>query len=297
MLVIINHKAAAGKALKKWEIFSKHFDWSVDIPIVKYPQDIKEFDSIINESIKSGESTFVAAGGDGTVNTLLNKLIENSNDLIFTLAAVGIGSSNDFHKPFNNTLLNIPYKLDYLNAEYWDIGSISTNLEHKYFIINSSIGITADANAYFNSNKKIILLLKKCSSKLAILYSAIKTILSFRPIILDITIDGKSYSNIRVANIGIVKNTHFSGDFSYSEKFDYSDGLFQLFIIEFTNRFNLIKILQQLSKPKQEIIKGIKCKKIDICSKVDFNIEYDGEIIKSNHVIFQIKQNKIKVCK
>ncbi len=297
MLVIINHKAAAGNAIKKWEVFSKQFDWCNDIPIVKQVRNIQDYDSIINEYINSGEKTFAAAGGDGTVNLLMNKLIERTGSEIFTLAAVGIGSSNDFHKPFNNILFNIPYKLDYKNAEYWDIGSIHTNLEHKYFIINSSIGITADANAYFNSNKKIINLLKRISCKIAILYAAIRTILRFKPIFIDITIDGRKFSNIKAANIGIVKNTHFSGDFSYSENFDYTDGMFQVYIIEYSNKFNLINTLKKLSKPNQKLIKGIKGKDIEIVSNSDFNIEYDGEIIKSNQVKFQIIQNKIKVCR
>jgi diacylglycerol kinase family enzyme len=54
--------------------------------------------------LERGETDFVAAGGDGTVNAVVSALVENASpDALrrIRLGAVGLGSSNDFHKPLS----------------------------------------------------------------------------------------------------------------------------------------------------------------------------------------------------
>ena len=70
------------------------------------------------------------------------------------LGAIGLGSSNDFHKPFNgNNGLNghVPLRLDYHHTTEHNIDRVDFLDEHhlwqrKYFVINCSIGIIAYAN-------------------------------------------------------------------------------------------------------------------------------------------------------
>ena len=56
----------------------------------------------IAAALASGVRTFVAAGGDGTVGALADAVVESRGSIALpdiTLGAIGLGSSNDFHKP------------------------------------------------------------------------------------------------------------------------------------------------------------------------------------------------------
>ena len=84
----------------------------------------------ISNAILKGERKFIAAGGDGTINYLLNEILSNPSKTIIDeiqIGAIGLGSSNDFHKPmYSSRLINgIPCKVDFTNTEERDIGCIT----------------------------------------------------------------------------------------------------------------------------------------------------------------------------
>ena len=79
--------------------------------------------------MRSGKTDFVIAGGDGSINYFLNSCIQllGPNELAqIKLGAVGIGSSNDFHKPFEkqNILGSIPFKVNFNQTARRDVGCI-----------------------------------------------------------------------------------------------------------------------------------------------------------------------------
>src|SRR5437016_2873987 len=96
-LVVLNPNAHGGRARQLWHRITRPAGWTVVD---------RDYSGAVSSAVHNGERSFVAAGGDGTVNALLNAIVacENRPPLEeFTLGAVGLGSSNDFHKPGAHT--------------------------------------------------------------------------------------------------------------------------------------------------------------------------------------------------
>ena len=302
MVIVLNTTACGGKALHKWNQVKDHFSDS-EITILFTNENV--FATRLHESIKNGETQFVAAGGDGTINHLLNSLIRIATpDQLknITIGAIGIGSSNDFHKPFYSKIEEIPVCVDFQNAYYRDVGFITCDSDkgkvEKYFLINASVGITAEANNLFNTPNSILRNLKRISTKSVILYSAIKTLMNYKNLFAKIYIDGNCFDT-SITNLGITKNSHFSGDFCYDSPVDYTSGKFDVHLAHDMNRFEVLNLMKALTSncfSKLDKTKSWKAETLIIKSDEDFLVDYDGEILITNQVEFRVLNNFIKVC-
>lgn len=302
MVILLNTICCGGKGLEKWNQIKNHI---LNSGTAVFRTNENGLIPKLKEYIEKGETHFVAAGGDGTVNYLLNILVEIAAvDQLkkITLGAIGIGSSNDFHKPFCSKIEGISVCIDFQNADYRDVGLITcetTNGEiEKYFLINASVGITAHANYLFNNSDSILSNLKRVSTKSAILYAAIKTILAYKNLTANITINRENFTTA-ITNLGITKNPHFSGDFCYDSPTDYTNGKFNVHLAYHMNKFEIVNLMKALIKGSFSKLKKTKSWQTDsikIISKNKFAVEFDGEVVITNKVEFKILNKYIKVC-
>ncbi len=307
MFLLLNTRAYGGNALKKWDRIKN------SLPIVEFEAGHK-VDKNSNENldisnaILNGERNFIAAGGDGTINYLLNEILSYPSKTIIDeiqIGTIGLGSSNDFHKPiYSSRLINgIPCKIDFTHTEERDVGCITyvhneKKLE-KYFLVNASIGVTAEANYFFNHPDFILKLFKRMNTRAAIIYSAMHTIMRYKNIELEM-IDSKNDSKIfRVANLAITKSPYISGDLKLNYTPNYKNGLLNIHLLGDTTKFELIKILHQLHTNKVDstnIFNSSQSSSILIKAEKPFKVEFDGEIIRSNCARFSLLKKRIRVC-
>lgn len=308
MNIILNPSAAGGRSEKKWKsikdfIFKKFSDVKVF-----YTNKNGSIENIILSSIKTGDYKYIIAGGDGTVNYFVNKMMEvlNENEVKnIKIGVVGIGSSNDFCKPFNpESFINkIPCKINFDNTELRDVGCISykddEKMKAKYFLLNASLGVTAEANYLFNNPDFILKSLKKHFTKPAILYAAAKTIFTHENFDAKITFSFKEAYLFSISNLSIIKSPHFSGDLSYSKDANYQNGLFNIYLTHSMDKFDLINLLLSLNRkifPKNEKTKQGNASWLRITSQKVFPIEFDGEIIKTNYAEFSVLNKYLNIC-
>ncbi|MCH8034550.1 MAG: hypothetical protein IH950_12450 [Bacteroidetes bacterium] len=307
MFLVLNTFASGGKALKKWDRIKN------SLPIVEFEAghkvDKNSHENLdISNAILNGERKFIAAGGDGTINYLLNEILSNPSKTIIDeiqIGAIGLGSSNDFHKPMNSSRIinGIPCKIDFTNTAERDIGCITyvhnEKKINKYFLISASIGVTAEANYFFNNPNFILKLFKKMNTKAAIIYSAIHTIMRYENIELKM-IDSKNDSKIfKVANLAITKSPYISGNLKLNYTPNYKNGLLNIHLLGDTTKFELIKILHQLHNNKADsanIFNSSQSSSILIKAEKPFKVEFDGEIIRTNCARFSLLEKRIRVC-
>jgi len=309
MVIFINPYAGGGKAIAKWKKIESdvvNTFRSVKICFLNKETSMRD---CLSGSLKQGHQEFIAGGGDGTVNLLLQHIIDlvSSSELEkIKIGAIGLGSSNDFHKPFKikQMIHGIPYTFNFRLAEARDIGPLTfiDNEEHrqqKYWLINASIGITAEANLFFNTPDLILNYLKRTRTNWAILYAALRTIACYRNRKITIKIGKHQPKDINLTNMGIVKSPHFSGNFSYNTPFKTNNGQFNLNICRDMHLLHTLHLLWNLSKnrfrglPKTES----SCSdRLTVESEQSFAIEFDGEVVVTRSAIFNIKRKMIRVC-
>src|SRR5512141_1510213 len=101
MLIFFNPAAGGGRALNRWDKIAPRVASLNRIQLQLLDGHADALQVLIN-AVERGETEIVAAGGDGTVNAVLNLLMNPLlRDKLDSLAfgAIGLGSSNDFHKP------------------------------------------------------------------------------------------------------------------------------------------------------------------------------------------------------
>ncbi|MDR3610105.1 MAG: diacylglycerol kinase family protein [Ignavibacteriaceae bacterium] len=305
MFILFNNKSCGGNAAIKWQTFIKNYDLNNSNVIETGKGDCKE---IISFALSNGETEFTAAGGDGTVNYLLNTLIscsDNSQISSLKLGAIGLGSSNDLHKPYekSNLIGMIPFRLNFSKSEFRDVGKLTFisegNRITKYFLINASIGITAEGNFLFNNPDRILSHLKNLNTNSAILYSALKTISGYSDITAELKIKGANPWKVNITNLNIVKNPNITGNLSYGYPANYNNGKFNVHLAHDMSKLEVIQLFLALQKGKIDKIDKLdsfSADEFEIISDKLFNLEYDGEVIQTDSVLFSIKKEWIKVC-
>ncbi|MGB5850433.1 MAG: diacylglycerol kinase family protein [Ignavibacteriaceae bacterium] len=307
MFLLLNTRANAGNALKKWDRIKN------SLPIVEFEAghkvDKNSYEnSDISNAILKGERKFIAAGGDGTINYLLNEILSNPSKTIIDdiqIGAIGLGSSNDFHKPMNSShLINgIPCKIDFTATKERDIGCVTYvdngKRINKYFLINSSIGVTAEANYFFNHPNFILKFFKRMNTGAAIIYSAIRTIMRYKNIELEM-IDSKNKSKIfKVSNLAITKSPYISGNLKLNYTPNYRNGLLNIHLLSNTTKIKLIKLLHQLQNNRTDaanVFNSSQSSSILIKAEKPFKVEFDGEIITTHCARFSLLKKRIGVC-
>ena len=309
MLVLINPQSCGGSALKKWKAVEPELLHNINCEDLFFLNGRISMESYIKAFLCNGETKFISAGGDGTLNLLINSIIKYSSDeqlKNIKIGAIGIGSSNDFYKPVKECekIYNIPARIDFEKAEPRDICKIDFEnegiIKSKYFMINSSIGITADANYFFNNPDKVLASLKRKSTQSAILYAACRNIFKYNNFDADIFSEETGGMKVKITNLGIVKNPNFSGNLSYGYNADYENGLLNIHLCYEMNLLDKIELFWSLNNgsfKKVQKTKSWSTKKISVKSDKKFAVEYDGEVIAATSVEFSILPKLVKVCK
>lgn len=261
----------------------------------------------LSRALKNGEDMFIAAGGDGTVHLLLNAIMKLSDNPHLTIGAVGLGSSNDFHKPFRpEAFINgVPVRIDFENAfpcdviriEYQDIQG---HLKTRFCLLNASIGITAEGNAIFNSHLIFLRMLQKISTKAAITAAALKAVFSYHNIPCQLNVNNGEEQDFFVSNLGIIKNPHFTGSLCYDTPIEPDDGKLGINLCMDLSLFERIGMLVALHNHHfqgRAKTKSWMATRLSVKSEKLFALEMDGEIIHTKGAKFNIIPMRVRCCR
>lgn len=309
MIIFLNNQACSMLARQKWQtmLHSEHrdlFHQAVIREDLPTPQ-------LIRELFQQGQRVFIAAGGDGTVNYLINILLTTltADELeVIYLGAIGLGSSNDFHKPAQKGSL---IAVDTNNARYRDVLKIEYNTSGgeegiRYALLNSSIGFCAQANDHFNTQSSFKSLLKKISVDLAIFYSICCTVFNYqfiKNLVIDVGQKEQQETHLiaDLANLHIVKSNHVAGGLCYEDGGVLGISEYALHVAFASNRIQLLSSLWHLSQGafnKVSRHKSIQLKggSINLKCSSPFLMELDGELIRVKSALVSLVNQAIQCC-
>lgn len=309
MVILINPKSAAGSAQRKWKRIEQSIRRQLpqaEVFVINGKMSPVEF---LIKKIEQGHHEFIAAGGDGTVNWLLQTLMDRLDEGATSelkIGAIGLGSSNDFQKPFDRQrmLQSVPFKIDFNSADFQDVGVLTFedakgNRHRRFWINNASVGITAEANAYFNSSNRFLNWLKERATGLAIVYAALRTIFTYKNMPMRLGFAGDEIKTVNLTNLGVVKNPHFSGSFRYDSPYEKNSGMFYCHLCY---DMSLRQTLQTLWHLAHGTFSGLpntvsfRLNRLTVSANQPFAVEYDGETIRTKRAEFGIIKQAIKVC-
>jgi len=307
MIILLNKYSNGGKGFRRWEKFKPELEGKYIRDNYTLIYDFEVFSKRLHQEFESGERFLVAAGGDGTINFLLNQIMQmrKNERTQLTMGAIGLGSSNDFHKPLSeDRYLNgeVPVKLDYENAAEHNVGQVDFEDENgkwqrRYFIINCSVGIIAQANYLFNSKEKVVKWLKSKWVEGTIWYSALKTLFAAKNVQTKIKVENKSFST-EVTSLSVVINPHVSGNFCYDFKISSQSDFLGVALCERMGILCRLRTILSLTRGKFVGLPKTRSwmsKEVEIKPDSPTPLELDGEVFLARKIKIKLLQGILKV--
>jgi diacylglycerol kinase family enzyme len=258
--------------------------------------------------LAAGHTRFLAAGGDGTVNAVVDGLLRLAPASVLErveLGAAGLGSSNDFHKPARRSLLGVPCRIDFAGAALHDVGVLrytdgEGSAHRRHWILNASVGTTAEANRIFNEPGPLLRVLKRTSTSLGIVHAAAKALLTVPPRDMVLRFEDGVFHRGPVRNLGFVKSPHFAGSLVYDSPFEPASGAFFVHCLAGVSLPRLVGAFVRLSRGKWRGTHGARTWRVEAATVSNggapFPVEFDGEVIVAREASFSLLPRKLRVC-
>jgi diacylglycerol kinase family enzyme len=317
-LVLLNPACNYGTGLKRWQRVEPELRHRIGSFALEQTSSTDDLKTKVAAALGRGVTQFIAAGGDGTVNALANVLlagdIRRGHDPISSarmghvpmLGAVGLGSSNDFHKPFRpeDRIGRVPLRVDFDRARPVDVIQVDYGLDEeapvtRYCLLNASIGVTAEANAFFNSRSTFIRALQRVSVNLAIFVTALRGVLAYRNIPCRVRIDDQPDDELAVTNLSVLKRPNVAGSLCYDSPVAPDDGRLAANLcwgLSLPERVSMLAALTRghfTGRPKTRTQYGTS---VQVQSEQAFAVEMDGEVVTAKAVTFRLVPKALRVC-
>ncbi len=272
------------KALEK---FKDEFD--IQVYKTGFEKDATSFIKEYLASHPTEEIRFYSAGGDGTLNEVVNGVMGHSNASISVYPS---GSGNDFVKSLPNPLSYLDfYKL--LTAENRKIDVLSIN-DSLYSINVCNFGF--DSMVAKVANK-----LKKQGKRNSYEKGIVKALFCGMKNKVTIEVDGEVVNPKGKMLLSTVANgAYYGGKFMCAPNYSIDDGLIEFFIIYPTNIFVFLKLIKKYEQGKHltdkkfsKITKYLRAKEVKMHSDKPFDVSLDGEIITGTDFTVKILEKSI----
>jgi diacylglycerol kinase family enzyme len=307
MLVFVNPCAGYGRAKAQWSRLQRELGRRcVADDVITVMETGPQLDEQIGEAIESGERFLVAAGGDGTVHLVVNAVMRLPDGLRrgLSFGAIGLGSSNDFHKPMRaeNTVEGVPVRINLRSMIRHNLVKFTWNEDRRtvteYSIVNASIGLVADANRLFNNGDRALRWVKSLSIAAAIRYSALKTLIIGRDRCVRLSVDGVARERT-VSNLGIIINPHFGGDCRYDTPISPDGDFMRVNLCEDMSPWRKLCTFRALERGRFAGLPGTsgwECSRVEVESLTPFTLELDGEVRQTQSVTAEFIKGGLAVC-
>ena len=272
ILVVLNPVAGHADVDAVREVLARHLGAS-GIPYEVYETSGEEcLADVVQPAIERGFDTFVAAGGDGTVSSLVDGLVHTE----MPLGILPIGTVNVLARE-----LGIPLDLDraacLLAGEHaltsMDVGQVNG----RYFALNASVGVSVSTMQSTKAQDKRRL------GVWAYLLSGIKTLVGAQPHRFEIEVDGRvehyRASEVMVANGGAI------GDpvLRWGPDVHLDDGQLDLCVVRARSVLDYLVLAWRLFWGSQRRDRRLRCIRVRQSARVDAEktmlVQADGDLV------------------
>ncbi len=248
----------------------------------KYTQNKRHAVALSQEAINEGANYIIAAGGDGTVNEVVNGIMTASEDTRKSLffGVLPLGTGNDFVRTakINKSITELAKLIQNDAHIRIDVGMCKfTNRKRervsRYFNNIAEVGIGAKVVEIVGSSKK------RLGGTISFLKGTSKAFLGFKKPYVKIRSKNFTCSG-RAVTVCFANGRYFGSGLGISPYSVLNDGKLNLVVIGDVSLLHFVTYLAKLRKCKPINIKQIHYSEITSCelsSKMPSPVEIDGE--------------------
>ncbi len=220
------YNSGAGQSKFKYfldPIIEKFMDNDIEVSIFRAANNTNLYE-FLKDAQKDGFSAIVVAGGDGTVNRVVNVMVKNN--IKIPLGVIPAGTSNDFarHIKMPQNFSECIDKILTFNVQPVDVGRVND----KYFINICSAGL------FTNVSQKVDPNLKNSLGMLSYFITAINQIVKFKPFEVKIETENDIYIE-KIKLFLIFNGSSVGGIDVFCDNSSVQDGVLDMLIIKDCN--------------------------------------------------------------
>ena len=301
-LFIVNLAADRGHARKRWRAAERllrrqHISFDVC-----FTEQVGHALVTAREAARSGKyGAIVAAGGDGTVNEVVNGLcLANTDTLTCPLGIFPIGSANDLA-----TIVGIPRSpegmVSHLLAQRTrtvDVGLVESadmqgpTAPRRYFINNCGLGFEAQVSL---ESRRI----RRLRGFLIYLVAVFRTLVHYRQPFAQIRWDGHERSD-RMLLITVGNGRRAGGGFWLTPFAEIDDGWLDIGIAQSLSRLEILRLLPKAmngSHVEDPAFTLNRCREIEVRTDIPIPLHTDGETVieGTRHVQVRVVPQKVQL--
>ena len=290
--VVLNPAAGHGngaRALPTIQQLLTRYGLSYDLVCTECPGHAVE---LTRQAVQAGVEVIISAGGDGTLNEVINGLMESrqSGKPLPALGVLGVGRGNDF-----GGSLGLPADLEQAcqiivdGYRRWiDIGRVAGGIYPQGRYFGNCVGVGFDAVGTIEAAK-----LPRWGGFLSFMVAIFKTIFLYNHAPLATIEYGDQSITQRSLMISIMNGRRVGGGFYMAPNSQPDDGLLDLCIAEQMSSFQIIRMIPHFmhgTQASQKTIKTGQAAKIVITAKDGpLPTQTDGEIISTEGMHLEIE--------
>jgi YegS/Rv2252/BmrU family lipid kinase len=232
----------------------------------------KKGDAFSYAKTVSDTDLLIIAGGDGTINEVINGIMssENNGQRNIPLAIIPLGTANvlakelgipeDIHKAVNRALTGESHKIS--------LGRING----RFFSLMAGIGF--DGEAVLGVRNDII---KKISGKAAYVVSGMKVLGTYNPPLITIKTGEDELSGYTA----LVGNAHYyGGHFSVTPKSSVTEPILDICLFKGKTKTDMVRLIMGVIRKKHldyDDVSYIKAREVEVTSDSTVHIQVDGD--------------------
>lgn len=299
--VIVNPASGNGRALKRWPAISEallEHGLKHHVTFTTGPDDATR---IARELASGGAETIVAVGGDGTVNEIINGMIQDGAPVNAStrLMVLPCGTGKDLGRTLGTG--QVETAIEALRAgstAQIDLGAITfQNPEGveltRYFANVADLGLGASVADRINRSSKWL------GGLLTYLIAAVRTIIVYRPEAIEVFVDGERIYDAPGNMVVLANGRYFAGGMKVAPTASVCDGLLEMYILTDVGKRRLLtSLLPRVYRGKhvgQAGVLHVRAGSVTITSGEGMLMEMDGEQVGSAPVSVTVHQRILQV--
>lgn len=239
------------------------------------------------EAVRQGVKTVVAAGGDGTLNEVLNGLDGHLDEV--RLGLLPLGTGNDFARS-----LGLPLDLEPAfevlcenHTARCDVGRYRCDGRQGLFLNLSAAGFSGEVDANLDTR------LKRFWGPLAYLRAAVETMPELTPYRLNMTIDEGHEEAVVAVNVVVANGRYVAAGLPVAPRARIEDGLLDVVVIRARRIAQLMalapKVVAGLHLDDQdERIEFYRVRRARFDSRPQMPFNVDGELVGEGPAEFEV---------
>ncbi len=245
---------------------------------------------LAREAIAQGCGTVIAAGGDGTLNEVINGIAEHAAEVVVGLLPLGTG--NDFARMLNlpSGVENCIEVLRQQQTRPTDLVRVTSDCV-RYFINVSAGGFSGAVD------EKMTPEIKQAWGPLAYLRCAAEALPNLKAFRTQITLDNARPTEVELYNVVVANGRYVAGGTPIAPEAAIDDGLLDIVLVPATDAAGLAVVAAQIALGQHLESEGVifrRAAKVVVHSQPGMWFNVDGELVGNEPAVFEVMPRAVQ---